>query len=98
MFDNYASVAQLVEHLTFNQMVGGSSPLRGMNLHKGCLGIHCPICRWQMPKEMLKGLRISYSNKNSKFGKTVVAEWQTLEDLVLPAHESVQVQILSTVV
>ncbi len=26
----FASVAQLVEHLTFNQMVGGSSPLRGI--------------------------------------------------------------------
>ena len=31
MFDFYSSVAQLVEQLTVNQLVAGSSPARGAN-------------------------------------------------------------------
>ncbi len=97
IFINVMLIRQAVRHRILIPAFRWFESNMGSILHKRRLSIYCPICRWQMPKEMLKGLRVSYSNKNSKFGITVVAKRQTLEDLVLPAHESVQVRILSAV-
>ena len=64
----------MVAPLLWEQVRVGSSPVTSTNLRKGRLGIQQSNSQGQIAKEMPKGLRTSYSEKNQKSGTTIVAE------------------------